>query len=90
MNEVLQISDDWTIELSKPTCELRLQCKGDMADRAVRVHECSFKYACRKCAAIFVLNVGKSYERYDKMGCKFCQKKFDRNSYFEILKLDEM
>lgn len=86
--ESLEITEDWSVELITPLCDLRLDSCSRHATQGMRVHGCTFHYSCNSCAHEFIRRVSKGVSMYRQMRCKDCKKKFARgDKFFNIVGL---
>jgi hypothetical protein len=87
MQEVLEITQDWSVELEIPKCELGIDgCTGEPT-HGVRVHDCAFHFACQSCVQSFGNRVKDSFKEYPRMRCSQCLANFRRDRYYRIVKL---
>ena len=85
--EVVELTPDWTVELSPPECDLTYSGCQRTAWAGIRVHNCAFHYVCRPCAAVFQRRVRMSNKEFSELSCRTCKRRYDRADYYTIIKL---
>ena len=87
LQEVLEITPDWGVELELPQCDLRFEGCTATPTHGVRVHGCAFHFCCPECAFRFRKQVSSSYDNFHKMRCTKCHIGYDKKNYYRIVKL---
>lgn len=87
--ESVCITEDLSVNLETPQCELRWDGCDDTAVAGIRIHGCAFYYACQHCKDAILQRIGGNFYALRNRKCKSCGLRFMKKDYFQVIPLDK-
>jgi predicted RNA-binding Zn-ribbon protein involved in translation (DUF1610 family) len=85
--ETLQITPEWVVELTAPSCELDWEGCTTTSTGAFRIHDCAFYFACENCRRGMIARLKSTFARFTQMKCRNCGLEFNEKNYVEVIPL---